>query len=51
MIDRTARRRLVVGLMGPGKGASPEAMELAKELGSSIAARGWVLLNGGRSVG
>lgn len=42
--------RTVVGVMGGGE-ASPEIAQAAYELGRLIAARGWVLLNGGRDCG
>jgi len=43
-------RRAVVGVMGGGD-ADPGVCRMARELGSLIAARGWVLLNGGRNTG
>jgi uncharacterized protein (TIGR00725 family) len=43
--------KIVVGVMGPGHGASPEAMVAAFELGKRIAEMGWVLLTGGRAAG
>lgn len=49
-VDGEARRRAVVGVMGGSK-VSEEVAELAQELGSLIASRGWVLLNGGRNGG
>lgn len=44
-------RKTVIGVMGPGDGADPEAIELAHELGRLIAEQGWVLLSGGRDRG
>lgn len=44
-------RKTVVGIMGPGEGASPEENELAFELGKAIARQGWIVLTGGRSFG
>ncbi|GAC1354362.1 MAG: hypothetical protein NVSMB42_11980 [Herpetosiphon sp.] len=41
----------VIGVMGPGEGASPEICRLAYDLGAAIATSGWTLLNGGRNVG
>ncbi len=41
----------VVGVMGPGEGASEEEMSLAFGLGQAIAKEGWVLLTGGRRAG
>lgn len=43
--------KIIVGVMGPGEGATPEENELAYELGSAIAKEGWTLLTGGRSFG
>jgi uncharacterized protein (TIGR00725 family) len=43
-------RKPVVGVMGGGD-VSAEVYALAERLGSLIAGRGWVLLNGGRDVG
>jgi uncharacterized protein (TIGR00725 family) len=37
--------------MGSGLDPGPEVMKQAEELGRLIAARGWVLLNGGRDAG
>ena len=37
--------------MGPGTGATAADLQMAYELGQQIAAAGWVLLSGGRSVG
>ena len=42
--------RPVVGVMG-GANVSDEVIESARRLGTLIAQRGWVLLNGGRNVG
>jgi predicted Rossmann-fold nucleotide-binding protein len=47
MSDRSA----VVGVMGAGDGAFPDAVALAEELGEYISARGSVLLTGGRPLG
>mgnify|MGYP000873731557 CR=1 FL=1 len=44
-------RKLIVGVMGGGEGASPQVCETAYKLGSLIAKEGWVLLNGGWGVG
>src|SRR5690554_442337 len=44
-------RKVIVGVMGGGEGASEEVCRLAYELGRLIAQEGWVLLNGGRDVG
>ena len=44
-------RKTIIGVMGPGDGATAEDLAVAKELGRLIAEKGWVLLTGGRSVG
>lgn len=44
-------KKIVVGVMGGGEGASHEVCKQAYELGKQIAQEGWVLLNGGRSAG
>ena len=44
-------QKIIVGVMGPGEGASVEATATAFELGKLIAGQGWVLLTGGRSAG
>lgn len=43
--------KVIIGLMGPGEGATPEENELAYELGAAIAKERWALLTGGRSFG
>ena len=43
--------RVVVGIMGPGDGASPADCECAARLAQLIAEEGWVLLTGGRATG
>ncbi len=43
-------RRTIIGVMG-GCDGEPRTLEHAYELGKLIAARGWVLLNGGRPTG
>ena len=43
-------RKLIIGVMGGGS-ASPEDLQDAYQLGSLIAAEGWILLNGGRNAG
>jgi hypothetical protein len=43
--------KVVVGVMGPGSSASPDAVSFAFELGRLIALEGWVLLTGGRNEG
>jgi uncharacterized protein (TIGR00725 family) len=44
-------RRTIVGVMGPGAGASRKDLEHARRLGALLAQEGWVVLCGGRSVG
>ena len=44
-------RKVVIGVMGGGEGAPPQALRDAYRLGELIAEQGWVLLNGGRNVG
>lgn len=43
--------KVIVGVMGPGKSASKDALASAFELGRLIAIEGWVLLTGGRDSG
>ncbi len=43
--------RFIVGVMGPGEGASGEETVVAFELGRMIGQRNWVLLTGGRNAG
>jgi uncharacterized protein (TIGR00725 family) len=42
---------ILIGVMGPGEGASPILEQQAYALGYEIAQQGWVLLTGGRNVG
>lgn len=44
-------RKFIVGVMGPGSGASETDRENAYTLGELIAREEWVLLTGGRDVG
>ena len=44
-------RKIVIGIMGPGSGASDTDQKNAYALGTLIAQAGWVLLTGGRNVG
>jgi uncharacterized protein (TIGR00725 family) len=44
-------KKIVIGVMGPGDGASNYDRENAYKLGQLIAQQGWVLLTGGRKVG
>jgi uncharacterized protein (TIGR00725 family) len=43
--------RTTVGVVGSGETSNPEALRMARQLGSAIAAEGWVLVNGGRNSG
>lgn len=43
--------KIIIGIMGPGEGATPEENELAYDLGAAIANERWALLTGGRSFG
>jgi uncharacterized protein (TIGR00725 family) len=43
--------KIIIGVMGPGEGATPEENEYAYTLGTAIAREGWVLLTGGRGFG
>jgi uncharacterized protein (TIGR00725 family) len=44
-------RKIIIGVMGPGSGASEAERTNAYELGQLIAREGWVLLTGGRNTG
>lgn len=44
-------KTIVVGVLGPGEGATPEDNETAFDLGKAVAEKGWVVLTGGRSFG
>ncbi|MBW4651187.1 MAG: cytochrome [Kastovskya adunca ATA6-11-RM4] len=44
-------RKIVIGVMGPGSGASDTDLHNAHELGKLIATEQWVLLTGGRNIG
>lgn len=43
--------RPIVGVFGPGEGATLADLDCAYELGTHIAQRGWILLTGGRNIG
>eukprot|EP00123_Amoebidium_parasiticum_P000115 comp10291_c0_seq1/m.5101 comp10291_c0_seq1/g.5101 ORF comp10291_c0_seq1/g.5101 comp10291_c0_seq1/m.5101 type:complete len:185 (-) comp10291_c0_seq1:50-604(-) len=43
--------KAIIGLMGPGEGASDRVMALAENIGSTVARNGWILLTGGRAAG
>jgi hypothetical protein len=44
-------RKIVIGVMGPGEGATAIDLHAAYDLGRRIAEQGWVLLTGGRNIG
>lgn len=44
-------KKIIIGVMGPGKGATKKDMDNAYELGSEIAKNDWLLLSGGRNQG
>ncbi|MCL6432930.1 MAG: TIGR00725 family protein [Leptolyngbyaceae cyanobacterium HOT.MB2.61] len=41
----------IIGVMGPGEGASVQEIQAAYQLGKHIASAGWILLTGGRNSG
>jgi len=41
----------IIGIMGPGEGATPEIWDQAYQLGFLVAEAGWVVLTGGRNAG
>lgn len=43
--------KTVIGVMGPGEGATATEVAIAYDLGYQIAGQGWVLLTGGRAAG
>ncbi len=43
--------KTVIGVMGPGDGATETDQQCAYELGCAIAQQGWILLTGGRNQG
>lgn len=44
-------RKIIIGVMGPGEGATDVDLANAYQLGRLIAIEGWVLLTGGRKAG
>jgi uncharacterized protein (TIGR00725 family) len=44
-------RRTIVGVIGPGDGATAQDLETARRIGGLIAAEGWVTLTGGWNAG
>ena len=51
MLKLNKMGKTIIGVMGPGDGATQKDIDLATELGRLIAKQGWVLLTGGRNVG
>jgi len=43
--------KIIIGVMGPGDGATETEVKYATELGKRIAGEHWVLLTGGRNLG
>jgi uncharacterized protein (TIGR00725 family) len=43
--------KFIIGVMGPGEGASPDMNTVAFQLGNAIAKEGWITLTGGRAFG
>ncbi|MBD2727397.1 TIGR00725 family protein [Nostoc sp. FACHB-892] len=44
-------RKIIIGVMGPGKNATANDLQNAYTLGQFIAKQGWILLTGGKNVG
>ncbi len=44
-------KKIIIGIMGPGKGATSLDVDYAYQLGQLIAQSGWVLLTGGSNTG
>jgi len=44
-------KKIIIGIMGPGKTATPHDMKNAYQLGQLIAVSGWILLTGGSNNG
>ncbi|WP_421655126.1 TIGR00725 family protein [Leptothermofonsia sp. ETS-13] len=43
--------KTIIGVMGPGEGATVQETQAAYQLGKHIALAGWILLTGGRNSG
>jgi uncharacterized protein (TIGR00725 family) len=43
--------RICIAIVGPGDGASQDAIDDATKVGQLVAARGWITITGGRDVG
>ncbi|MFM6189803.1 cytochrome [Planktothrix sp.] len=44
-------KKIIIGIMGPGEGATAIDLDHAYQLGQLIAESGWILLTGGRNCG
>ena len=44
-------RPYIIGVMGPGGGATGSNLQKAEDLGAAIAREGWITLSGGRNAG
>ena len=44
-------KKIIIGVMGPGRGATDTDIKNATQLGKLIAENGWILLSGGRKEG
>ena len=44
-------KKIIIGVMGPGEGATQINLDHAYQLGKLIAEAGWILLTGGRNTG
>lgn len=49
--DNSHRRKIIIGVMGPGAKATASDLQNAYQLGLLIAQQRWVLLTGGRNLG
>ncbi len=47
IIEIMMNRKIIIGVMGPGKGADENVVVDAFELGKLIAQSGWIVLSGG----
>jgi hypothetical protein len=47
----TRNRKPIVGVLGPGEGATPEDTAAAETPGQLLAEAGWSVLSGGRTAG
>jgi len=44
-------KKIIIGVMGPGAGATKKNVDLAYKIGTLIAQENWILLTGGRNKG